>query len=106
MAPPSRKGAAIARRTNPTSSGSAAAWRARSVMVAPVVPQEMAASAMRTRPVSTVPHYTGCPLPPPPPPPPPGGGGKGGGGGVLLLLGPLLPPPSSPRRDPGRVRGR
>jgi len=28
-------------------------------MVAPVVPQETAARAMRTRPVSTVPHYTG-----------------------------------------------
>ena len=57
-AAPSRKGAAMARRTKPTSSGSAAAPRARSVMVTPVVPQEIAASAMRTRPVSTVPHYT------------------------------------------------
>ena len=42
--------AAIQRRAMPTSSGLAAARSASTVITEPLVPQEIAASAMRTRP--------------------------------------------------------
>jgi hypothetical protein len=48
----SRKIAAIHRRATPTSSGLAAARSASTVITEPLVPQEIAASAMRTRPMT------------------------------------------------------
>lgn len=53
-----RQGAATAILTKPTSRGPAELSRARSVMVAPVVPQEIAARQMRRRPTLTERDYT------------------------------------------------
>ena len=72
-------------------------------MVAPVVPQEMAASAMRTRPVSTVPHYTCLPLPLTLPSPPLGERIKVRGLVVLLAFALLIVPLAADAQQPGKV---
>ncbi len=71
--------------------------------MAPVVPQEMAASAMRTRPVSTVPHYTECPLPLTLPSPPQGERIKVRGLVVLLAFGLLAASLSADAQQPTGV---
>lgn len=53
-----RRGAATAILTKPTSSRPAELSRARSVVVAPMVPDEMAARQMRRRPTLTGRDYT------------------------------------------------
>ena len=73
-------------------------------MVTPVVPQEIAASAMRTRPVSTVPHYTECPLPLTLPSPPLGERIKVRGLVVLLAFGLLIAPLSADGQQATKVR--
>jgi len=72
--------------------------------VTPVVPQETAASAMRTRPVSTVPHYTECPLPLTLPSPPLGERIKVRGLLVLLAFGLLIAPLSADGQQATKVR--